>query len=98
MSASVLSPSFSPPADLPQPLCELSPRATARVARVCVGPDDAVRLMALGVCVGRRITIVKTGDPLIVQVVGARVGLSERLAAGVLVEPVHAAQSATNAA
>jgi Fe2+ transport system protein FeoA len=62
--------------------------AVARVVRVAADPQDAARLMAMGLCVGRRVQLVKTGDPLIVNVVGARVGLSARLAAGVLVQPL----------
>lgn len=58
----------------------------ARVVRVEAETADAARLMALGVCVGRRVEIVKAGDPLIVRVVGARVGLSARLAAAVMVD------------
>lgn len=52
--------------------------------------DDAARLQALGVCVGRRLYVLQTGDPMIVRVVGARVGLSARLAAAVWVEVPHA--------
>jgi Fe2+ transport system protein FeoA len=60
--------------------------AVGRVVRVEADSDDAKRLMAMGVCVGRRVQLVKAGDPLIVSVVGARLGLSARLAAGVLVQ------------
>jgi hypothetical protein len=35
--------------------------------------------------VGRRVQLVKSGDPLVVRVLGARVGLSARLAACVSV-------------
>jgi Fe2+ transport system protein FeoA len=62
----------------------------ARVARVNAHSDDLRRLQALGVCVGRRVQLVKSGDPMIISVVGARVGLSARLAAEVLVTPVDA--------
>ena len=62
--------------------------AVARVVRVAADSDDAARLMAMGLCVGRRVQVVKAGDPLIVSAVGARVGLSARLAAGVLVQPL----------
>ena len=44
------------------------------------------RLMAMGVCVGRRIEVVRQGNPLIVRLLGARVGISGRLAEHVLVE------------
>jgi Fe2+ transport system protein FeoA len=49
---------------------------------------DVTRLKSLGICLGRRIQLVKGGDPLVVRVLGARVGLSRRLAHGVLVEQI----------
>jgi len=44
----------------------------------------------MGICVGRQVQLVQAGDPLIVRVLGTRVGLSARLAAGVVVEPIPA--------
>ena len=43
-------------------------------------PDDLQRLMAMGVCAGRRVEVIQRGDPLIVRVFGSRIGLSARLA------------------
>jgi len=60
----------------------------ARVVDVDAQSDDAARLKALGICVDRKIQLMKAGDPLIVRVVGTRVGLSARLAEAVRVEPV----------
>jgi hypothetical protein len=54
--------------------------------------------MALGLCVGRRVEVVKAGDPMIVRVIGAQVGLSARLAAHVLVAVDSQQSSATSAA
>ena len=71
-------------------LSELPAGAYARVAQVSAHSDDLRRLQALGVCVGRCIQLVKAGDPLIICVVGARVGLSARLAAEVRVTPLAA--------
>ena len=65
----------------------------ARVAHVSAHSDDLRRLQALGVCVGRRVQLVKAGDPLIISVVGARIGLSARLAAEVRVTPIAAEDS-----
>jgi Fe2+ transport system protein FeoA len=79
------------------PLSELRERE-ARVVGVSAEAEDALRLMALGICVGRRVEIIKAGDPLIVRVVGARVGLSARLAAYVLVAVEDAKAEATTAA
>jgi Fe2+ transport system protein FeoA len=74
-------------------LSELPAGALARVAHVIAHSDDLRRLQALGVCVGRRVQLVKAGDPLIISVVGARVGLSARLAAEVRVIPIAAEDS-----
>jgi Fe2+ transport system protein FeoA len=87
----------SSPASHTLPLSELRSRE-ARVVSVSAEADDAVRLMALGICVGRRVEIIKAGDPMIVRVVGARVGLSARLAANVLVAVEEAKAAATTAA
>ena len=38
------------------------------------------RLMAMGLCVSREIEVVRQGNPLIVRLLGARVGISSRLA------------------
>ena len=43
------------------------------------------RLMAMGLCVGREIKVVRQGNPLIVRLLGARVGLSSRLARQIIV-------------
>lgn len=51
-------------------------------------PDqDAERLKIMGVCVGRKVKILKRGDPLILCVWGVRIGVSARLARCVLVKP-----------
>ncbi len=77
----------SPPSD-PLLLPQLPPDAVARVTELMVDGEDATRLKAMGVCIGRQIQLVKAGDPLIVRILGTRVGLSERLAGRVTVEPL----------
>lgn len=67
-------------------LSHLPDGAFGRVVAVEADSDDAIRLKSLGICTGRRVQLAKGGDPLIVRVLGARVGLSRRLAACVLVE------------
>ncbi len=74
-------------------LSALAAGSYARVAQVSAHSDDLRRLQALGVCVGRRVQLVKGGDPMIISVVGARVGLSARLAAEVRVTPIAAEDS-----
>ncbi len=73
-----------PTVSLPQ----LPSDAVARVTDLQVDQDDATRLKAMGICVGRQVQLVRAGDPFIVRVLGARIGLSARLAEGVQVEPV----------
>ena len=68
------------------PLPDVAPQGTARITAIAAEGDDAVRLKALGLCVGRRVQLIQNGDPLIVRVLGARVGLSARLAAVVYTE------------
>ena len=65
------------------PLSELAVESVARITELQVCSEDAIRLKAMGICVGRQVQLVQTGDPLILRVLGGRVGLSARLAAGV---------------
>ncbi|MGD9854202.1 MAG: ferrous iron transport protein A [Planctomycetaceae bacterium] len=66
--------------------------STMRSSVVCRQVDgdgpEVTRLKRMGICVGRRLEIVHAGDPMILCVAGTRVGLSRKLAACVLVEPV----------
>ncbi len=70
------------------PLSELAPATVARIEELQVYSEDATRLRAMGICVGRQVQLMRAGDPLILRVLGARVGVSARLAAGVGVVPV----------
>jgi Fe2+ transport system protein FeoA len=81
----------------PTPLSALG-RGEGRVVRVEAEAADAARLKALGICMGRRVLVVQAGDPLIVKVVGSRVGLSARLAAGVFVVAADASADSMTAA
>lgn len=77
-----------------RPLPELAVGEAATVAGVRAEDVDAARLKSMGICIGRRIELVKAGDPLIVRILGTRVGLSARLAAAVDVQPIAKAVSA----
>lgn len=50
------------------------------VHEVEAGSDDIERLQAMGVCPGRRVMLVRRGDPMILRVLGSRIGVSARLA------------------
>lgn len=72
----------------------LPPRQCAVVRRIETDGDDVQRLKTLGICVGRRLEVVRTGDPLVVRVFGSRLGLSASLASRVWLEvctPDHCA-------
>ena len=75
-------------------LDQLPPRVCAVVRSVETDDEDTKRLKTLGVCVGRRVELVRTGNPLILKIFGSRLGLSAELAARVRVEvcqPGHCA-------
>ena len=42
--------------------------------------EETVRLKRLGVCERRDVEVLQVGDPMIVRVVGSRIGISRRLA------------------
>jgi Fe2+ transport system protein FeoA len=72
----------------------LPPRVCAVVRSVTTDDEDTLRLKTLGVCVGRRVELVRAGDPLILKIFGSRLGLSAELARRVQVEvcqPGHCA-------
>jgi len=48
--------------------------------------EDTQRLKTLGICAGRRVELVHSGDPLILKIFGSRLGLAATLAARVRVE------------
>lgn len=62
--------------------------APGRFSCVEVGCDgeSAVQLKRLGVCEGRQVEVLQPGDPMVLKVVGARIGVSRRLAACVTVQ------------
>lgn len=70
-----------------RPLVDLQPGDNGVVHQILAPEPDASRLKAMGLCQGRRLQLVKAGDPLIVRVLGTRIGLSARLARFVLVQP-----------
>ena len=75
-------------------LDELPPRVCAVVRSVVTDDEDTNRLKTLGVCVGRRVELVRAGNPLILKIFGSRLGISAELAARVRVEicqPGHCA-------
>ncbi|MCO6047113.1 ferrous iron transport protein A [Aeoliella sp. ICT_H6.2] len=75
-----------PTSTQPARLSEAPAGGVFRVVRVDAESQDADRLKAMGVCRGRRLSLIQNGDPLIVCVVGSRVGMSSRLADTVYVE------------
>jgi Fe2+ transport system protein FeoA len=57
-----------------------------RVVFVDVSAPDLERLEVMGLCTGRMVHVVKSGDPMIVRVLGTRIGLAAALAARVHLE------------
>ena len=79
----------------PQPAAGVSHRITldelakGQCGVVCdldLAEGDDNRLRALGICPGRRVWLVRPGDPMVVRVMGSRLGLARELARLVTVE------------
>jgi Fe2+ transport system protein FeoA len=77
-------------------LDQLEPKTCGVIARVDAANDSIEQLMAMGVCVGRKVEVVQHGDPLILRVLGSRIGLSARLAHSVMVDPCHESRCASS--
>jgi Fe2+ transport system protein FeoA len=74
-------------------LCDLKVGQVGLVVEVNE-PDEVQsnRLKALGLCVGRRIELIKQGNPMILRVLGSRIGLARRLAQRITVDACHQAK------
>jgi Fe2+ transport system protein FeoA len=66
---------------------QIKPAHCGLVAAVQAGEEEIDRLKSMGVCVGRRLMLIRPGDPMIVKVLGSRIGISARLARQVRVLP-----------
>lgn len=68
------------------PLIDLPRGQCAVVHQVHLDENNDKRLRTLGICPGRRVWMVRRGDPMVVKVMGTRIGLAAELARGVTVE------------
>lgn len=59
---------------------------TARCLSIEGDGAEVAKLKRLGICAGRQLRVLQAGDPMILEVVGTRVGLSRRLAGRVIVD------------
>lgn len=66
-------------------LAEIPAQAYGRIVDVAGDFCEMEQLRRLGFCPGRRIAVVQGGDPMIVSVLGTRIGLRRSLAAGIRV-------------
>ena len=66
-------------------LAQLEAGAIGEICAVDIAGDDADRLLAMGFCRGRRVQVLKCGNPMIVSVMGSRIGIHRELAAGLSV-------------
>ncbi len=80
---------MSPTVASPQATISLTQLPAARfgiIRQIASDQIDAERLAGLGLCPGRRVEIIKPGDPMILRVYGVHVGLSARLSRHIQVE------------
>jgi len=57
--------------------------------------DAMIRLKRLGICDKRTIEVLQPGDPMVLRVIGSRLGVSRRLAESVIVDTIS--KTATSA-
>ncbi len=63
------------------------PSGTRGVVRHIDSADAALhRLMAMGLCLGRDVEVVRQGSPLILRLLGAHIGVSSRIARQIVIE------------
>jgi Fe2+ transport system protein FeoA len=67
-------------------LTELPSGTHAVVERIDAADVAVQRLMAMGLCVGRKVEVVRQGNPLIVRMLGARIGIAGRVARHIIVD------------
>lgn len=77
---------LNPDEDL-QRLDKIPPDRCGIVRSVHAGELELDRLKSMGLCEGRKVMMIKSGDPMIVRVLGSRIGISARLAHRVFVQP-----------
>ena len=61
-------------------LTEAQAGEICRVESVTASAEHAARMAGLGVSVGRELRIVRSGEPVVVQVYGSRIGLAKAIA------------------
>jgi Fe2+ transport system protein FeoA len=66
-------------------LTAIAEGVAARIVAVEAAATDLERLEVLGLCAGRTVEVVQAGDPLIVRVLGTRIGLAAVLARSIQV-------------
>ena len=71
------------------PLTDLPAGGCGRISLVYATTLDLERLEVMGLCAGRVVHVAKSGDPMIVRVLGTRIGLARTLARDIYVEPVE---------
>lgn len=82
-SPSMLSP--ADPATESVALASMKRQECGVIVAVNAQGDDIERLKSMGVCAGRRVRVIKTGSPMIIDTTHSRVGLARSLAERVVV-------------
>ena len=68
----------------PTTLSSLPIGARGRVQKVLSSATEALRLRSLGLCDGREVEVLRTGNAFVIRVLDSRIGISSRLAESVL--------------
>jgi Fe2+ transport system protein FeoA len=71
-------------------LAQVRAGTAVKVKQLCIPAEIAERLREMGVYEDQKVKLVLKGNNVICQVCNARLGISTKLAEGILVEPVAA--------
>lgn len=72
------------------PLNKVKAGSCVRIKQLCASQEVMSRLREMGFCEEQKVTLLSHQSNLICQVCNARLGISTKLAEGILVEPVTA--------
>lgn len=68
-------------------LAEIGSPQPIEVVGFELAPEDENRLKVLGICERRKLFLVQVGSPMVIEVYGSCIGISRKLAEGILVVP-----------
>lgn len=74
-------------APIAMPITAMPTDGCGMICDIHTASEDLQRLQVLGLCVGRRVRVVKNSNPMILSVMGTQLGINRKLAEDIHVVP-----------